>query len=102
MKVWRVICPVCGFQYKSTEMKRRWDGVYTCEKDWEVRHPLDFYNVKGEDTSVPFVYPDVDGTTESTTGWVNTLTCTPSGRYAVAGEATAGCAIAGNILQGQL
>lgn len=74
MKIWHAICPVCGFQYKSTEMKRRWDGVYTCEKDWEIRHPLDFYNVKGEDTSVPFVYPDVDGASEDTSTWAGTLT----------------------------
>lgn len=80
MKIWNVICPVCGFKYKSTEMKKRWDGVWTCEKDWEVRHPLDFYNVPGEDTSVPFIYPNVDGTTESTDGWADTLTTVPTPR----------------------
>lgn len=80
MKIWHVICPVCGFQYKSNELKKRWDGLMVCEKDWERRHPVDFYNVKGEDTSVPYVYPDTDGTTESTSGWVDTLTTVPTPR----------------------
>ena len=95
MKIYNVICPVCGFKYKSTETKKRWDGVWTCEKDWEVRHPIDFYNVKAEDTSVPFVYPNVDGATEATTGWASTLTCVASPYMSTAFYAISGCAVPG-------
>lgn len=36
------LCDVCGFQYKASEMLRRWDGVLVCKTDWEPRHPQDF------------------------------------------------------------
>lgn len=74
MKVWNVICPVCGFRYKSYELKLRWDGVYVCLKDWETRNIVEFYRARSEDTSVPYSYPSVDGTTEDTSDWVDTLT----------------------------
>lgn len=55
---WNVICPVCGFKKKSGEMLKRWDGVYVCKEDWEIRHPQDFLRVEAEDTSVPYSYGD--------------------------------------------
>lgn len=95
MKVWHVQCPVCGFKKLSTDMRKRWDGLMVCEKDWEPRHPIDFYNVKPEDTSVPYVYPNIDGITEDTSGWVETRLCTTERSYGVAGYAIAGCSVAG-------
>ena len=38
---WWHECPVCGFDYRISEMKERWDGVLVCKKDWEPRNPLD-------------------------------------------------------------
>ena len=35
------ICDVCGFRFYQSELKKRWDGLMTCEKDWEIRHPQD-------------------------------------------------------------
>lgn len=40
---WNAICDVCGFEFKSTELKDRWDGQKVCEQDWEPRNILDFY-----------------------------------------------------------
>lgn len=37
-----VICDVCGFKYRASQTRMRWDGLRTCTKDWEVRHPQDF------------------------------------------------------------
>lgn len=40
-----VICDICGFKMFASETRKRWDGMRTCKKDWEQRHPQDF--VKG-------------------------------------------------------
>ena len=44
---------VCGFQYGSHEIKRRWDGALVCEYDWETRHPQDLIKVRAE-RSAPY------------------------------------------------
>ena len=36
---WNFICDVCGFKFKASEGMKRWDGVYVCRKDFEMRHP---------------------------------------------------------------
>lgn len=42
-------CYVCGFKYKADEMLLRWDGVYTCKADWEIRQPQDFVRPPNQD-----------------------------------------------------
>lgn len=39
---YNVICDVCGFQFKASETRMRWDNARVCTKDWEPRHPQDF------------------------------------------------------------
>lgn len=36
------ICDVCGFKYKLSDLRKRWDGMLVCNEDWESRHPLDY------------------------------------------------------------
>src|SRR5687768_10480974 len=36
---WSAICDVCGFRFHSDRLKKRWDGLMVCSKDWENRHP---------------------------------------------------------------
>lgn len=36
---WRVICDVCGFKFHSNDLRKRWDNLMVCEKDWELKHP---------------------------------------------------------------
>lgn len=36
------ICDECGFKYKLSELRDRWDGMKVCSKDWEPRHPRDY------------------------------------------------------------
>lgn len=55
---WNIRCDVCGFKFKSSEVKQRWDGLWVCRDDWEERHPSDFFRSRKEDTSVPFSRPD--------------------------------------------
>lgn len=54
------LCEVCGFKYKGSELKRRWDGVMVCPEDFEVRHPQDFIKGRKEDQSIPFSSPDTE------------------------------------------
>jgi hypothetical protein len=35
-------CDVCGFKFKASDLRDRWDGYKVCELDWETRHPQDF------------------------------------------------------------
>jgi hypothetical protein len=51
---WNAICYVCGFKRKASEMKLRWDGVYTCKEDWEIRQPQDFVRGVPEEQPLPW------------------------------------------------
>lgn len=54
-----VICDVCGWAYRHSDMKRRWDGAVVCKEDWEIRHPQDFLKAQPEDQSAKgLVRPD--------------------------------------------
>jgi hypothetical protein len=55
---WKVVCDVCGLQYPSSEMRKRWDSYVVCKKDYETRHPQDFLRVKPEQETPPFVRPE--------------------------------------------
>lgn len=55
---WNVICMVCGMQFKSDEIVKRWDGALVCKEDWEPRHILDFSRSMTERSSVPFTNPE--------------------------------------------
>lgn len=57
---WNTICDVCGFKYKASELKKRWDGLMVCEKDWETRQPQDLLRVPAETPPPPFVRPEAD------------------------------------------
>lgn len=39
------ICDVCGFRFYHSQLARRWDGLMTCDADFEDRHPQD--TIKG-------------------------------------------------------
>tara|TARA_R110000868_G_scaffold70933_6_gene208222 strand:+ start:554 stop:1003 length:450 start_codon:yes stop_codon:yes gene_type:complete len=65
---WNAICDVCGKQYKSTDLRKRWDNLWVCFRDYEERQPQDFVRgvadtqtipwarSQGEDTFVPINY----------------------------------------------
>jgi hypothetical protein len=55
---WNAVCQVCGFRFKGTELRKRWDGVLVCAEDFETRHPSDFLRVPREDTNVPWTAPE--------------------------------------------
>lgn len=47
-----LICDVCGFAYRQSEMKLRWDNAVVCQKDYEARHPQDFVRAVHEDQQI--------------------------------------------------
>lgn len=83
---WNIVCYVCGKKYKADEVKRRWDDVYVCKKDYERRHDQELLRVEPEHNNVSFVraYPLNDT-------FIN-YTCSMDESYARANIATADCA----------
>lgn len=59
---WNVHCDVCGFKFKSDQIKKRWDGLMVCEADWEMDHPQKYLRVGEDRQSVPFVRKQNDDT----------------------------------------
>lgn len=31
------LCAQCGFMYKKSQLRKRYDGLWVCDKDWEER-----------------------------------------------------------------
>ena len=58
---YNVICDVCGFKFKASELRKRWDGFMVCAADWEPRNILDFYKTKSDAHLLPFTRPDDTG-----------------------------------------
>ena len=56
---YNAICDVCGWRFKSGDLRDRWDGMKTCKWDWEERHPMDYYNPKGETSFPLWTRPEV-------------------------------------------
>lgn len=46
------ICDECGFEYKQSQLRKRWDGAMVCSKDWEPRHPQDNIKIRAERNNV--------------------------------------------------
>lgn len=85
------MCSVCGFRFKSDQIKRRWDGQMVCYKDYENRNILDFMRVQPEVGAVPYAVP------EQQPDQFISVTYLSSAR---AGDAIAGYAVSGIVYQG--
>lgn len=55
---WQTICDVCGRQYKSSELRLRWDGAMTCSGDWETRQPQDYVHGIADIQAPPWARPE--------------------------------------------
>ena len=53
-------CDVCGFKYKASELRKRWDGMMTCSEDYEPRNEQDFLRSIAEKPAPPFSRPRND------------------------------------------
>lgn len=54
---YNAFCDVCGQEYKSGQLLKRWDGLIVCEYDFEQRHPQDLIRVRSETPGVPWSRP---------------------------------------------
>jgi hypothetical protein len=51
------ICDVCGFKFKGSMLRKRWDGLMVCKTDWEPRHPQDLIKLPQERPAPPWTRP---------------------------------------------
>ena len=52
------ICDVCGFKYKLSQLKKRWDNLMVCPEDFEVRQPQDYVRGVRDQRSIPDARPE--------------------------------------------
>ena len=57
---YNAICDVCGFKFKASELRRRWDGAMVDQACFESRHPQDFIRVIPDQRPLVFISPDSD------------------------------------------
>ena len=93
---WAAICDICGFKVKSSELRKRWDGLMVCEFDWENRHPQDFIRARPDQFPLPFTRPEPDDRFVSVV-YLDTGTCTALTILCQADYGGAGCMTVGQV-----
>lgn len=78
------ICDRCGFKFKSGELKRDWQGLMVCDKDFELRNQQDLIRVKAERAIPTWSRPRPEDI-------FLFVSCTLQGTQGVAGIGVAGC-----------
>jgi hypothetical protein len=51
---WKTVCDACGQRFLASDLRKRWDGLMVCERDFELRHPQDYVRAKIDIQAVPF------------------------------------------------
>ena len=85
---WNSICDRCGFKFKSAELRKDWQGLMVCEKDYETRHPQDFIKVRPEKAIPDWTRPRPEDDFQEV--------CYLWDRSTFAGLGSAGCMVVGN------
>lgn len=55
---WNAICDICGFRFKSDQLRKNWKNEMVCSDDFELRHPQEFIRVRPERIAVPWARPE--------------------------------------------
>lgn len=79
-------CDECGFVYRVSEMKKRWDGALVDSRCWEPRHPQDFIRAKKDPYPLKLVRPQQADAAISNT--ISTFVGETSARTKLNGPAT--------------
>ena len=74
------ICDRCGFEYKSSQLKKEWTNLMVCRDCWEPRHEQDFVKGVKDDQSVSWTRAEGADVETDTSGWA-TPTSVPSGTF---------------------
>lgn len=53
-----MVCDECGLKFRKSQMVKRWDGCWVCQKDYEPRHPQESVRAKADKVAVPVARPD--------------------------------------------
>ena len=75
----------CGFKFKASDLRQRWDGLYVCQQDFEHRHPQELIRPIPDQVKLPWTRPEPDDV------FISKMLCTLSGTSAVPGTAEPGC-----------
>jgi hypothetical protein len=59
---WNSICDACGHKYKFSTLRLRWDGLWVCSYDFEIRQPQDYLRGIPDNMSVPVARPQAPDT----------------------------------------
>ena len=59
---WNVFCDRCGRKFKSSELRKEWQGFMVCADCWEPRNQQDFIRSIPEKPAPPWSRPRNDGT----------------------------------------
>ena len=59
---WNAVCDRCGFKFKSSELRKDWQGLMVCDKDFETRHQQDFIKIRAEKAVPDWVRPRPEDT----------------------------------------
>ncbi len=78
-----VVCDICGFDIKSSDIKKTWNNLLVCKEDYENRNEQDFVRARkdkiaativrsqGTDTFVDVDYSDQGADSTIPTGTFN-------------------------------
>lgn len=92
---YNAICDSCGRKYKASSMLKRWDGLFVCKEDFEIKHPQLSLRVYADKQIVPIPRPDVIED-------VFIRSCDIVNSQGIAGIGVSGCMVPGKIAPGTL
>jgi hypothetical protein len=55
---YNAICDLCGLQFKGSELKKMWNGLYACSDCWEERPAYETPNTPSKPRKLPFTRPE--------------------------------------------
>lgn len=84
---WKIICDVCGWEFLSSEIRKRWDGLLVDKNCFEHDHPQKYLRVQSDPKPLPSDWIR----TEPTDTFV--AVCTAYTSQAIAGIGIPGCII---------
>lgn len=85
---WNAICDICGFEFKSSQLRKNWQGLRVCLEDFEQRHPQELIRAVRDDSSTAWNRPEPPDLE------INTVSCSLEGQQSVVNIGVVGCIIA--------
>lgn len=82
-----IICDVCGVRFKFGDVRKRWDGLIVCHKDYEQDHPQKYLRVRETGQAVPIIRDEPVDTFQFV---CDIISKQPRAEYGTAGCATVG------------